>query len=174
MPITSPDNLYSPNSGDQYNLITDWAASMSSVQAALISRSTAIGTTSERNSTVGVQGGLWYDTDYNRVYVWSDDIAAPGIPGSGWIGVGPEIRHGIYTVTGNGTSSVTATISYGTPFESTSLPTVITTPLTAAGDNTYVGGAYVTDSRQSDFDVRVKFNTNWTASYWIRWAAFCG
>jgi hypothetical protein len=68
--ITSPDNLYSPDSADGYDLIADWATSMDSVQDALNSRNALSGIASAR-PTAGVAGRRWYSTDTD--VSWIDD-----------------------------------------------------------------------------------------------------
>ena len=65
MSTTTPDNLFSPNPSDNYNLIADWATSMQSVQAALAKRGNLyIGTSAQRVAfTTAPDGVHWQDTD---------------------------------------------------------------------------------------------------------------
>lgn len=65
MATTSPDSLRSPNPGDPYNLIADWATSMSSVQTALVRRANMFtGTSAQRTAfTTAPEGVHWQDTN---------------------------------------------------------------------------------------------------------------
>lgn len=86
MATTSPDNLISPDNGDPYNLIPDWAASMASVQNALVNRAAKIGTTTERNAfeSQAQAGTLWVDTTDGSIYIHTgtewDEAVAPDLP----------------------------------------------------------------------------------------------
>ena len=72
MPVTTPDNLWSPGSDDPYSLQTITAAMQSSVQNALIVRGNSYaGTAAQRASVTGSVGATWQDTDGLRVsWVW--------------------------------------------------------------------------------------------------------
>ena len=71
MATTSPDNLFSPNPSDNYNLIADWATSMRSVQTALAKRGNLyIGTAAQRTAfSTAPEGTHWQDTDGPK-YEW--------------------------------------------------------------------------------------------------------
>lgn len=68
MATTSPDNLFSPNPSDNYNLIADWATSMQSVQAALVKRGNMyVGTSTQRTAfTTAPEGVHWQDTNGSK------------------------------------------------------------------------------------------------------------
>lgn len=118
MATTSPDNLFSPNPTDNYNLIADWATSMQSVQTALTRRANMyVGTSAQRNAfTTALEGVHWQDTDgQKREYVRQ---------GSSWVDVlPPKPRSGVLsgiptgTLTAIGTSGVFATtLSISIPY----------------------------------------------------------
>lgn len=69
MATTSPDNLFSPNPSDNYNLIADWATSMQSVQSALVKRANMyVGTSAQRTAfTTAPEGVHWQDTNGTKL-----------------------------------------------------------------------------------------------------------
>ena len=74
MATTSPDNLFSPDASDDYDLVVDWAASMTSVQNALTKRANSYkGTAAQRTAfTTATIGDLWQDTSGDRsLWVWT-------------------------------------------------------------------------------------------------------
>lgn len=74
MATTSPDNLLTPDAGDQYALVQDLGLLADSVQDALNLRANAvIGTVAERGSFANpVAGMLWQDTDGIKM-IWRYD-----------------------------------------------------------------------------------------------------
>lgn len=101
MATTSPDNLFSPNPSDNYNLIANWATSMQSVQAALVKRGNMyVGTSTQRTAfTTAPEGVHWQDTNGGKLeYVMQGGSWTPSvipvreIPittfGAGWNGLG--------------------------------------------------------------------------------------
>lgn len=127
MATTSPDNLRSPNPTDPYNLVSDWALSMSDVQAALDRRANSYkGTSAQRVAfTSAPEGTLWKDTDGSKIlYVRQD---------SSWIPVAPSV--GVTTVkTGRiSASATTTTFTFSTPFPTGTTPTITTQVVSGSG-----------------------------------------
>lgn len=87
MATTSPDNIKSPDSGDQYALVQDMGALADSVQNALVKRANAYtGTTSQRTAfTSASEGTLWQDTNGDK-FLWVRQSSA-------WVRVGPITSH---------------------------------------------------------------------------------
>lgn len=101
MATTSPDNLFSPNPSDNYNLIADWATSMQSVQAALAKRGNLyIGTAAQRTAfSTAPEGTHWQDTDGPKYeYVRSGGAWRGAEPLSGMITATPPTSGGNVTV----------------------------------------------------------------------------
>lgn len=69
MAYTSPDAIFSPGGGQQWNLIPDWSQTTESIQDALIRRAnTYVGTSSQRGLLNDAPSGvLWQDTDGGKV-----------------------------------------------------------------------------------------------------------
>lgn len=62
--LTTPDNIWTPDPGENFNITTDLAASAASVQTALNRRANAyVGTTLERLAADPPVGASWRDTD---------------------------------------------------------------------------------------------------------------
>lgn len=84
MAITSPDNIWTPDSGDDYALTVDLAATADTVQAALTSiradNGIRKGTTTQRNAATAVSGDYWSDTTDGLLYKRSGTtwFIAPG------------------------------------------------------------------------------------------------
>ena len=73
MASTSPDNIFSPDEGQQWNLTSDWQQTAESVQAALNRRANSYsGTKLERLAFTPPENGVhWHDTDGDSFeYVW--------------------------------------------------------------------------------------------------------
>jgi len=71
MALTSPSDLFSPDAGDGYALVTDLAAMQDSVQAALVIQANyGAGTTTARNANLATfpDGAKWYDTTLSEEY----------------------------------------------------------------------------------------------------------
>ena len=69
MATTTPDNIWTPDSGSNYNYVIDSAATASSVQNALTRRANSYtGTTTERTAftTDAPEGTLWSDTNGDK------------------------------------------------------------------------------------------------------------
>lgn len=68
MATTSPDNIKSPDAGDQYALVQDLGALADTVQNALTRRANAYtGTSAQRTAfTSAPQGAIWVDTNGSR------------------------------------------------------------------------------------------------------------
>lgn len=81
MATTTPDNLWSPDPGTQYNLTTDWATSMTSVQNALKARANLRkGTAAQRSafSSQATEGDVWQDTDGTKfMYIRQSGVWVP-------------------------------------------------------------------------------------------------
>ena len=72
MALTSPSNLFSPDAGDGYALVTDLAAMQDSVQEALVIQANyGAGTTTARNANLATfpDGAKWYDTTLSAEYL---------------------------------------------------------------------------------------------------------
>lgn len=125
MATTSPDNLFSPNPSDNYNLIADWATSMQSVQAALVKRGNMyVGTSTQRTAfTTPPDGVHWQDTNGTKLeYVRQDGR---------WYGVSP--LGGTVTLTPpSGGGQVTQNLTFPTGYFR-GAPLVMATPQTGAG-----------------------------------------
>lgn len=109
---TVPDELWSPDSVDPYQLTEDWAASMDTVQEALTNlreeNLSLAGLESER-PTFGISGRTWYSTDTGRH--WFDT-------GVAWISNDPGsylIRPGAVTGAGVSISANGGVVLSGTP-----------------------------------------------------------
>lgn len=65
MATTSPDNIKSPNAGDQYALVQDLGALADTTQAALVKRANLYtGTSAQRTAfTTASEGTTWQDTN---------------------------------------------------------------------------------------------------------------
>lgn len=72
MATTTPDDIWTPDAGDNYALTTDLAATANTIQDALTSIRTTNGsrkgTTTERNSATAVNGDYWSDTTTGFLY----------------------------------------------------------------------------------------------------------
>lgn len=110
MATTSPDNLFSPNPSDNYNLIADWATSMQSVQAALVQRANMyVGTSTQRTAfTSAPEGVHWQDTNGTKQeWVRQSNAWVATVDDTGWIaptlpsgytaenGLGYRVRGGV-------------------------------------------------------------------------------
>lgn len=80
MATTSPDNIKTPNAGDQYALVQDLGALADTTQAALVKRANAYtGTSAQRTAftSTAPEGTQWTDTNgtkgtwYLRAGVWT-------------------------------------------------------------------------------------------------------
>lgn len=103
MATTSPDNLRTPNPTDPYNLIADWAISMSDVQAALTRRANLyVGTSSQRTAfTTAAEGVHWQDTNGDRKeFVRQAGAWVDTRPDTGW--VAPSLPSGYTGLQGFG------------------------------------------------------------------------
>lgn len=84
MATTSPDNIWTPDSGDDYALTVDLAATADTIQAALTAlrnlNGTRKGTTTQRNAATASAGDYWSDTTDGFLYkrVGSAWLLAPG------------------------------------------------------------------------------------------------
>lgn len=68
MATTSPDNIKTPDAGDQYALVQDLGALADTVQNALVKRANAyVGTSAQRTAfTTAPEGTSWQDTNGNK------------------------------------------------------------------------------------------------------------
>ena len=79
MATTSPDNIWTQDSTDNYDLVVDAAATAASIQAALVARANSYtGTTAQRTAftSSAPEGTTWADTNGEKIY-WIKQ-------GSGW------------------------------------------------------------------------------------------
>ena len=110
MATTTPDNIYSPDAGQQYALTQDLLANADSVQAALntlrAGRRYRTGTAADRTSwsTPG-EGALFYNSDSRKIEVYQSGT---------WLQVWPPTRvSGRFVGATSGTG--TATVNHGLP-----------------------------------------------------------
>ena len=85
MATTSPDNIWTPNSSEDYDYVIDAAATATSVQNALTKRANSYtGTTAQRDACTSTapEGTLWSDTNGDKV-LWIKQ-------GASWQRVWPE------------------------------------------------------------------------------------
>ena len=126
MAITSPDNIWTQDSADNYDLVIDAAATAASVQAALVTRANSYtGTTAQRTdfTSSAPEGATWADTNGEKIY-WIKQ-------GSGWSRmwppqyVTPAIQTGAVSVTPIANNVVQVTVTFPTAFATT--PRVVVT-----------------------------------------------
>ena len=70
MATTSPDNIWTPNSSEDYDYVIDAAATATSVQNALTKRANSYtGTTTQRDAftSAAPEGSLWSDTNGDKI-----------------------------------------------------------------------------------------------------------
>lgn len=91
MATTSPDEIWTPDGGDQYALTTDLAIFAGTVQDALNKRSARNGTTTQRNnfSSQAQPGALWWDTTVQALYTYTGGAWSRVAPPSdtGWTNI---------------------------------------------------------------------------------------
>lgn len=88
MATTNPDDLFSPDSDNQYALTQDMGAMQTSVQRAFVRRANLyVGTAVQRNGfTSAAEGVHWQDTDGSRQeYVRRSGVWTLVIPDTGWV-----------------------------------------------------------------------------------------
>lgn len=115
MAVTSPDNIWTPDAGDDYALTTDLAATADSVQDALNTvrgDNRAFSGLDADRPAAGVEGRTWYSTDTNRS--WFDN-------GTNWV----SNDQGLYLI--HPTSTIASGVTIGAD------GTVTFTSATAAG-----------------------------------------
>ena len=110
MATTSPDNIWTQDSADGYDLVIDAAATAASVQAALTARANSYkGTTAQRTAFTATapEGTTWADTNGDKI-LWIKQ-------GAVWVRVWPDVPApvppalGTFTFSsGWGTNSVVA------------------------------------------------------------------
>lgn len=90
--VTTSDGIWTPDSGDQYALTTDLAATGASIQTALNNRAGHSGTTASRNNftSQGKNGVTWWDSSAKALYV---------LHGGSWQRVAPENDSGWVNIT---------------------------------------------------------------------------
>lgn len=115
MAVTSPDDLWTPDSGDDYALTTDLAAGMDSVQDAFKVRANYyVGTTAQRTAAVSdaEEGAMWYDVDLSTEY---------RLDTGAWVEIEqPNVGNKLVTptsVAGTGVSLSGATINFASASE---------------------------------------------------------
>lgn len=119
MATTTPDNIYSPDAGQQYALTQDLLAMADSVQDALLTRGTTLsGAGAPSSGLTAPDGTLYVDTSSGLLYLkisgsWSRFMRTTG---GGFNGITDSlgeltIPHGL----GVAPTSVTVTISTDTP-----------------------------------------------------------
>ena len=87
MAVTSPDNIRTPDSGDQYALVQDLGVLADSTQAAITKRANLyVGTAAQRTAfTTATNGMNWQDTD-SITMIWKR-VGAAWVPAVwGWSG----------------------------------------------------------------------------------------
>ena len=85
MALTSPDNIWTPDSSENYDYVIDSGATATSVQNALTKRANSYtGTTTQRTAftSSAPEGTLWSDTNGDKI-LWIKQ-------GSAWVQVWPE------------------------------------------------------------------------------------
>lgn len=115
MASTYPDNIISPDLGDQYALVQDLGVVASTTQTALDRRANAfVGTAAQRAAYVdtATNGQLWQDTNGTK-HLWRKD-------GSAWVRVVPDAPAMPRILTG--------TVTYATVTPDTTMPQTITFP----------------------------------------------
>ena len=157
MATTTPDNLFTPNPSDNYNLLADWATSMQSVQAALAKRGNLyVGTAAQRAAfTSSREGTHWQDTDGPK-YEW---VRKAGV----WRGANP--LGGSVSVAGaaNETRVVIVTVPAG--YFATQ-PSVAVTMRTSNPQN---GSISVIVDSETQFSIRLRYTTTTTVP--VSWIA---
>ena len=86
MATTSPDNIWTQDIADNYDLVIDAAATAASVQAALVTRANSYtGTTAQRTAFTATapEGTTWADTNGDKI-LWIKQ-------GAVWVRVWPDV-----------------------------------------------------------------------------------
>lgn len=166
MAVTSPDNIWTPDAGDDYALTTDLASTADSVQDALNAvrgDNRAFSGLEGDRPAPGVEGRTWYSTDTNRSWFdtganWiSNDgglylIRPTGTIGSGVsIGADGTVNFSSAASTGAGFSGAFTTrfksyeIHYGLTHANSNLQMRMGVGSSAVSTSNYVSsGAYIT------------------------------
>lgn len=128
MATTSPDNIWTPNSDDQYALVQDLGATATSIQSALVRRANLYrGTSTQRQAfTTAPEGTQWQDTNGGSL-LWVRR-------GTSWVLSSPVIASGTVTANIRDTTLVNVNVTFRSRF--TQPPRVIITPLSPAGATT--------------------------------------
>lgn len=140
MATTSPDNLWTPDAGDDYALVTDLAATADTVQDAITAlRGNVryiVGTNAARLASTPTEGTRWRTTDTDRDWFYN---------GTSWLGVDPSgyLIFPTAAVSSGGTATIDA---------STGLVTV-------SGATTGVRLETVFSTRFQEFEVLVNCRT---------------
>lgn len=185
MATTSPDNLKTPDAGDQYALVQDLGALADTTQAALTRRANSfVGTSAQRLAYASPSpGAKWQDTNGSRLeYVWwgqweTGDTGWVTIPYSSGFKAGTSsgssvleyrVLNGEMTVRGGGTNTASA-LAPGTEYIFGQIPSALSPPITTYGGGVGSGGRDVTPGVTSTGNVffytsnSMSGNSSWAA-----------
>ena len=86
MATTSPDNIWTQDSADNYDLVVDAAATAASIQTALVARANSYkGTTAQLTAFTATapEGTLWSDTNGEKVLWIKQGVSWVAVWGNG-------------------------------------------------------------------------------------------
>ena len=157
MATTSPDNIRSPNDGDQYAIVQDMGAMADSVQTALNNRANMYkGSAAQRAAfTTAAEGTHWQDTDGAK-HEWVRK-------GGAWRGARP-IGGAVSMNQSNASTPARSTVTFPTGYFATT-PAVSVSCQTGAPQNLQV--SYGSPSATSVDIYGWRGNTNGIDAMWV-------
>lgn len=165
MATTSPDNIKSPDSGDQYALVQDMGALADTVQNALVRRANLYkGTSAQRTAfTTATEGTWWQDTNGNKD-VWVRKAGA-------WvIAVPTPVKSASGTGSASvGSSATNITVNFPSGrFSAAPGVSVLSNSPSSVGSRVYFR---VTSVSSSQMTIEATFLSGATGTWAYRWSA---
>ena len=168
MATTSPDNIWTQDSADNYDLVVDAAATATSIQTALVARANSYkGTTAQRTAFTATapEGTTWADTNGEKI-LWIKQ-------GAVWVRVWPQeyvtpaIQTGIVSVTPIANTVVPYTVTFPVAFTTT--PRVVVTANSSVPHAISLGATGVSTTQ---FTLQTRRTS--TSAYSVFWIAIAG
>lgn len=168
MATTSPDNIWTPNSSEDYDYVIDAATTATSVQNALTKRANSYtGTTAQRTAftSSAPEGTTWADTNGEKI-LWIKQ-------GAVWLRVWPPeyvtptIQTGTVSVTPIADTVVPYTVTFPVAFTTT--PRVVVTANSSVPHSISLGATGVSTTQ---FTLQTRRTS--TSAYSVFWIAIAG